>query len=292
MLSFLKFGASHHDGQSVTALRKQLLAAEAMRAQSEDAFVEALRSIEWKFNPTINDPFSEEYKHFWYEQYETLSDRVYELNNEDFEFDVASHIEDPFPYCVKSPVTVANQLVMWAGAIKALQGIDTGASIVELGTGWGNLALQIAQIGYDVTCVDINSRYQQLVEARASQLQCEINFRVGEFSAGLKESDQWDAIIFFESFHHSRDPAALLDLCKKALKPEGRIIFAGEPIIDQLPYAWGLNPNGEALWQIYQHGWFELVFRKDFFLELLKRHNFVVEVMSDGLTAPCYVASK
>ena len=65
MLSFLKFGASHHDGQSVTALRKQLLAAEAMRAQSEDAFVEALRSIEWKFNPTINDPFSEEYKHFW-----------------------------------------------------------------------------------------------------------------------------------------------------------------------------------------------------------------------------------
>jgi hypothetical protein len=76
------------------------------------------------------------------------------------------------------------------------------------------------------------------------------------------------------------------------LKPKGRIIFAGEPIIDQLPYASGLNPNGEALWQIYRHGWFELVFRKDFFLELLKRHNFVVEVIGDGVTAPCYVASK
>ena len=45
MLSFLKFGASHHDEQSVTALRKRLLAAEAVRAQSEDIFVEALRSI-------------------------------------------------------------------------------------------------------------------------------------------------------------------------------------------------------------------------------------------------------
>ena len=46
---------------------------------------------------------------------------------------------------------------------------------------------------------------------------------------------------------------------------------------ENLPYDWGLNPAGEALWQIRTHGWFELVFRESYLRKTLERKGYSVE---------------
>jgi hypothetical protein len=50
-----------------------------------------------------------------------------------------------------------------------------------------------------------------------------------------------------------------------------------EPINENLPYDWGLNPAGEALWQIRTNGWCELVFRESYLISTLKKNGFLVD---------------
>ena len=61
----------------------------------------------------------------------------------------------------------------------------------------------------------------------------------------------------------------MLRSVKTRLTKGGRVYFAGEPIIENAPYAWGLNPSGEALFQMHTHGWMELIFDRRYFEALL-----------------------
>lgn len=69
--------------------------------------------------------------------------------------------------------------------------------------------------------------------------------------------EPYDAILFFECFHHASDHLALMAAFDKAVKKNGIVCFASEPISDDFPIPWGLrmdNPislgfsNGNLNW--------------------------------------------
>lgn len=87
---------------------------------------------------------------------------------------------------------------------------------------------------------------------------------------------KYDAIIFFESFHHL--PNHLDDLAQiiqKHLEFNGQIILAAEPIIrekcDAIPYAWGPRLDGESIRAMRKWGWLELGFQESYIEQMFSR---------------------
>lgn len=88
---------------------------------------------------------------------------------------------------------------------------------------------------------------------------------------------QFDAVLFFECFHHCANHQQLVAGLDRVVAPGGKVLFAAEPILDEFPIPWGLRLDGESLWAIRQHGWLELGFQESYFRRLMERHGWSVE---------------
>lgn len=222
-----------------------------------------------------HDPYSREYEDKQFELYRVISGRhSYEVDHEvsSFPFDP----NRPFPYYTESPETVGHHL-MAVGIIILTMDLAPGSRVLELGAGWGNTTEALARTGYDVTAVDIDSNFVGLLRERAANLSLDIDVR----ECGYLEIDRlgkiFDAVLFFESFHHCSDHRALLDKLRTVLAPEGRVFFAAEPITDSFPIPWGLRTDGEALWAIRANGWLELGYQESYFVRTLQRLGWLVK---------------
>ena len=131
--------------------------------------------------------------------------------NETFTLDDADYLARPYPYSSSNPMEVGNYFGAVAAAV-ARTGGPPPRRIVEYGSGWGHLALALAQTGYDVTAVDLNPASVELLRLRAKVLG--VNLDVAQCGFLEYESDEpVDVVIFFESFHHCARPFELLDRC-------------------------------------------------------------------------------
>lgn len=195
----------------------------------------------------------------------------------------------------------SKHLGMFLEAIgQILQVIDAhpGTRVVEYGAGDGQLALALARNGCDVTVVDIEERYLEAIRLQAQAIGVKIDCRLAEFARdeGLKD---FDVVVFFEAFHHALDHGDMLDMLQRVLKPDGKIVFAGEPVIERgghwartVPFPWGLRLDGLSLSAVVNYGWMELGFQEGYFIELLMRHGWLAEKhasLSNG-RGTCYVA--
>jgi hypothetical protein len=88
---------------------------------------------------------------------------------------------------------------------------------------------------------------------------------------------KFDAILFFESFHHCSDHQTLLAKLKTVLVEGGRVFFAAEPITPTFSQPWGLRLDGESLWAIRRFGWLELGFQDSYFVRTLQRGGWVAK---------------
>lgn len=263
----------------LVAVDEALRFAALARNKSENDFLQALRSF-WMDFPSISqgqlDPHSADYANHWFTVYEALAGKKYEIKSEGFEFDVEYYSSHPYPFCTESP-QVVSQHIMAIGHIIGALSLPPKASILEMGAGWGNTSLILAQMGYDVTVVDINRKYGELIRNRSHGLGVNIQYECLGFDEVLSLGKKFDCVLFFESFHHSHDHLKLLDIVYLILNSGGILALAGEPLNERLPYEWGLNPAGEALWQIRTHGWLELVFRESYLLKTLQIKGFSVQ---------------
>jgi 2-polyprenyl-3-methyl-5-hydroxy-6-metoxy-1,4-benzoquinol methylase len=232
-----------------------------------------------------------EYRKHWWNVYKQLSGRTYTTSNEDFSFDVDHHVRNPYPFCTQDSNIVGSHLMAIGNVIRSLN-LPPKSTVLEMGAGWGNLSLFLAQMGHNVTVLDINSRYGELIGARAKSLNSNVEFWNMEFEDAFLQGKVFDCVLFFESFHHSYDHVSLLDHIPSLISPGGMLALAGEPINENLPFDWGLNPAGEALWQIHTHGWFELIFKESYLVSLLERkgfttHKHVCADNANGTTLVC-----
>ncbi len=222
--------------------------------------------------PLPDDPYSAEYRASVLELYEWLHGSPYSVANEDTAFDFASAVDAPFPYSTHSAKTVGDQLMAIGHIIRMLD-LAPGSRVLELGAGWGNPTLALAQMGHKVTAIDISPRFTELINARAARVGASVETIEGDFSLIHELDDRFDAVLFFESFHHCENHLDLLSGLDRVVLPGGRVLFAAEPITKSFPVPWGLRLDGESLWAIRRNGWLELGFRRSYFDQTLNRYG-------------------
>ncbi|MGP9811914.1 class I SAM-dependent methyltransferase [Rhodopseudomonas sp. NSM] len=242
--------------------------------KSHDAMLRLIHSFHYRFPEPPADPHSAAYKDFWAEQYRQVAQRDYAFRNELHHFDDGADVAI-YPYNTRDPKIVALHLIA-AGTILDSITKPPPARVLEMGVGWGNTALQIGLCGYDVTVLDIEQKYLDIVKRRFGREGLDVNCINGEFFSAEQIDGKFDIILFYECFHHCIEHVALLAMLKRKLNPGGIILFAGETIDNTLPFAWGLNPSGQGVWSIRHHGWMELTFTERYFLDLLHRAGFEV----------------
>jgi protein-L-isoaspartate O-methyltransferase len=214
------------------------------------------------------DPFSEEYRRWVWALYREISGRsAYALTNEASPIDVDEAVRAPYPYSTGSTTVVGEELVARGFIVSSLE-LTPPARIVEFGSGWGNLTVDLATMGFDVTAVELEERFCALTESRNRRPDHLTVVHAGMLD--FEASAPFDAAIFYESFHHCADHLAMLERLHAIVVPDGRVLWAGEPV-GPLGYPWGPRLDGYSLWSTRTYGWLELGFDHRYFAEALDR---------------------
>ena len=165
------------------------------------------------------------------------------------------------------------------GHILKLSGLKSGDRALEYGAGFGQIALAFARLGVKVDTVDINPRFCAAVASLAPRYRVDLTAHVESFGFNpAGRPDAYDLIYFYESFHHCLDFKAVIPKLDDMLKPGGKIIMAGEPIMSEptplLPYPWGLRLDGENVTVMHKRGWMELGFSEEFYFSTFRQFGF------------------
>lgn len=247
-------------------------------AVSDEEGRRRLSQFEYVFKDDFpSDPYSPEYEAAQRQVYLSLTGRssYAAAIGEYVEFDFEQVKRQPFPYSTGSPTVVGEQLIAQGFLIRAMN-LQPGAKIVEFGPGWGNTTLHLAQMGYRVTAVEVGENFVELIRHRARALGVEIEL-INQDMATFQTSEQYDACLFFESFHHCADHLGLLRNLYAMTTRDGLIAFAAEPIAD-FPFPWGfVRTDGLTLWSIRRHGWYELGFDTSYFFRTLLLYGWLPE---------------
>ncbi len=281
-------------------LDAQLLTVDEVGQQSDDALRQVLASFEFRVDISANpDPYSEAYRRQQHELYLKISGmESYSANNErseNFFADADEAARQPFPYYTRSPQTVGDQLMALGFIIKTMN-LPSGSKILEFGPGWGNTTINLARMGYAVTAVDIEPNFLALIQSRAKMLHLSVKTICGNFSDAVDQEspDKYDAVLFFESFHHCADHLKLIRDLGTMLKPGGIAVFASEPITDLFPVPWGLRLDGMSVWSTRRFKWLELGFKESYFRDTLARFGWKLtkHVCPDTPIGVIFVASR
>ena len=216
-----------------------------------------------------SDPFSAEYAGAQMALYEQLAGRRYSTANEETVFDLNPAVVSPFPYSASCQVAGAH-LGAIAFLLRNIQ-LRAGAKVLDVGPGWGNTTLALAQLGFHVTALDIEPRFCELIGERGRRVGVQIDVVNDDFFWIESVAGRFDGIVFFESFHHCADHGRLLRALGRALAPGGHVYLGAEPITFDFPIPWGIRTDGESLWAIRKHGWFELGFQPGYFRSALRQ---------------------
>ena len=106
--------------------------------------------------------------------------------------------------------------------------VPEAARVADLGTGQGRFARFFARQGVHVTAVDISEDLLTIAQERASRegLRDRIDFvhqGIEEFLVGRHGA--LDVISLMEVLDHLPDPAGVIALCAKALRPGGQLVL-------------------------------------------------------------------
>jgi SAM-dependent methyltransferase len=263
---------------TVEELDAELEQARPLAATDFDAWAAHLDSIRFVLPADLPaDPFSREYHNYQMAFYKLVT------GGTDYRAEVCEQIsvepdkrQRPFPYYTRSSTVVGEQLMAIGFMIRA-SGTQPDARVLEFGPGFGRLTLELARLGLNVTAVEINPLYVDLVREHSHREGLSVNLHC----CGMLDytpTQQFDRVFFYECFHHCSDHVALVARLDSLVAPGGAVVFAGEPITDDFPMPWGLRRDGRSLWAIRLFRWLELGFRTDYFLDVLARHGWVAEI--------------
>jgi 2-polyprenyl-3-methyl-5-hydroxy-6-metoxy-1,4-benzoquinol methylase len=200
-------------------------------------------------------------------------------------------VRAPPPFGTGGSDTIGDFFISW-GSIMRVLALRHGRSVLEYGPGGGQLSIALARNGCDVTVVDIEATYIDGIRRQCTTHGIAIETHVGEFGDVPAPGKRYDAVLFFEAFHHSLRHNDLLRRLHDVVAEDGVIAIAGEPIIEAggyweptVPFPWGPRCDLMSLWAMRTHGWMELGFREAYFYEALRRAGWKAEKHVCPLTA-------
>jgi len=264
---------------SLNALVAKLDEAKQKKKISDDAFRQTLSG--WYLSPKVfgecpQDPLSAEYKSFQLGIYERLTNHTYHVANEKTDFILDHELQWPYPYGTKSAQTVGAHLLGYGWLIQKMN-LPPDSHILEIGSGYGALTVHLARMGYQVTCLDVSEPLLNFVKMRTAEVPQQIKTICGDM-ATVSIPEQYDAVIFNASLHHSVEHRSVIDRLDSLLLPNGVVAFASEPIWSRkskvVPYPWGIRLDGLSIWSICEWGWLELGFQENYFVQLINNAGF------------------
>jgi SAM-dependent methyltransferase len=187
----------------------------------------------------------------------------------------------PSPYATGDGAQVGS----WLQAIGFI--IETcrprrGHRVLQLGAGQGGLALPLAQMGCTVTALDADRRNIDIIRDRSERAGVVLRALHAGFDTAIAAlpEQRFDVVVFHACFHTSYDHVALLRLVREQLlAPGGRLVLAGEPMLETLPAPWGLNPAGPAASAMRRGGALSLVFRPSYLLHALSACGYGADLL-------------
>jgi 2-polyprenyl-3-methyl-5-hydroxy-6-metoxy-1,4-benzoquinol methylase len=232
------------------------------------------------------DPLSEDYRRHVLAIYQRLTQQEYQVRNElTSTKQSAEDFQLGYPWVSRSCGVAASEVAKTVQALSEIAKLSRPIqSVVEFGSGWGNLSLPLTKLGLDVTAIDIDQGFLDRLSNHVEREGFKVQTFCGDFIHACRRLPRsYDLVIFQSSFHHCLEFDALLAaLAHHVLGADGAILFLSEPIYSHYTFPWGLRFDGESLWAIMCNHWLELGFDMDFFLALLLRHGFFVRRV-DGI---------
>lgn len=249
-------------------------------------FYEVVRRIRVPYQEILSiiagkEPFSQEYIsgvraiHQWVIR--KKSRETYSFDDEGMnEIDPENEIYCDWP--LGSVLNTGRFLHAYADIVTVMN-LQPGALVLEPGCGLGSLTELLARMDYCVDAVDVNEKECLVTQKRLQRLHRDCNVVCSELESFLENSQKkYDAVVFFEAFHHFMDHYRILKRIKnKNLRLDGKIILSGEPIFKDsiqehiLPYPWGPRFDGESVYQMRKRGWLELGFRESYIREMAEK---------------------
>ena len=237
------------------------------------------------------DPFSDAYKRAVLDIHARISGRpCYDATTmEHTPLDIAGFVARPAAYQYDSQ-WLGNYLESFGHMIRKLD-VRPGMRVIEFGCGDAELSLHLARYGCEVTVVDIEPGYLEIVRRKAERMEVSIHTVLGDFTDGV-DLEPFDRIFFYQAFHHSLEHQQAIANYARMLRPDGFLVFGAEPVIDPagpwaraVPYPWGPRLDGLSLRAMQTHGWMELGFQKPYFDSLLARHGLGCEQESSPVNS-------
>lgn len=236
------------------------------------------------FKPDL-DPWSPEYaaqQHRLWAAITGVEDRPYDAATDevDFGWDGADPILRPGFYQRRDALAVdsAADHILATGMLLKHSGLKPGDWALEYGAGFAQSALALARLGVNVDTVDVSSRFCDFVNHQAGHFQVPLRGFQGQFGDAPRPGQRYRLIWFYEAFHHCADFMQVVPRLMELLEDGGRVILAGEPIVEQeyaaVPYPWGVRLHSEVAVVMRQTRWFELGFTEAFLFELFRHAGF------------------
>lgn len=227
------------------------------------------------------DPFSEAYVEQQLALYHEISGRAIDQEtNEQSDFNIDHHVAGANAYGMTNPNSMVRHYLRLSHLI-AVADLPAGAKVLDMGAGWGMSSEFFATLGCRVTSVDINPSFVQLIRRRQLRHGLPIVAEQGTFDE-FSSLDRFDAVLFYECLHHAIRPWTVIERLGKMLKPNGAIIFAGEPINNMWRH-WGLRNDPKSIYCIAKMGWFESGWSEAFITACLQRADLSVKIEASSV---------
>ncbi len=113
-----------------------------------------------------------------------------------------------------------------------LRDLAPGASLLDIGAGYGIIAIYLASQGYRVTAAEPSPELCDYIDnaARLYGLTLDVCNVSAEYLHQLVAAS-FDACLFNASLHHCDDPAQALANCHALLRPGGKVALLNEPLL-------------------------------------------------------------
>jgi ubiquinone/menaquinone biosynthesis C-methylase UbiE len=114
---------------------------------------------------------------------------------------------------------------LWLELLKNNLTCKPGAKILDVGCGTGFLSLLLAQLGYNVTGIDLSDTMRAEATRKANQMGLDITIVRGDAEAPDFSTENFSVVISRHLVWTLPNPSKALWAWKKVLKPDGQVII-------------------------------------------------------------------
>jgi 2-polyprenyl-3-methyl-5-hydroxy-6-metoxy-1,4-benzoquinol methylase len=173
--------------------------------------------------------------------------------------------------------SVMGYFLRFETVINLAKKLPPGSRIADLACGQGNFALTLAELGFDVTAVDIKPEF--LNYAKKKYTHGKINF-VHQNLMEYRDQDRFDCILMGEIIEHVAFPDQLLQTAYENLKPGGLLIITtpnGGEYAQPLPTYKQVTHLEELIPRQFHWGDHLFLYTEDELRELVENQGFKIQ---------------